>query len=100
MAEGVKKVMMAKMAQMAKMARTAKMARMAKMAQTARMVHLAHQAHQAHQANFTSMLSRTLSAPSLDPAAVLLVLLRPLQARAAVFLPLRALVPLQWPWIR
>ena len=66
------------------------------------------QAHQAHQAQAqdptsTSMLWQPLSAKPWDLRLVgaAMGMLLPLQARAAVLLrPLRALVPLQWPWIR
>ena len=69
----------------------------------------AHQAHQAQankaQANkaqtSTSMLWQPLSAKPWDfrLAEAAVGMLLPLQAPAAVIPPLRARVPLQWPWI-
>ena len=49
----------------------------------------------------TSMLWQNKSPESWDfrLAGVAMGMLLPLQARAAVLLPLRARVPLQWPWI-
>ena len=58
---------------------------------------------QAQDPTSTSMLWQPLSAKPWDLRLVgaAMGMLLPLQARAAVLLrPLRALVPLQWPWIR